>query len=403
MPSKQSEMSEAFVREMRIGLGVVGVLTVVFLYVAIGRLSGWYRPAPLAFEQEPKNIPVAAAPETAQRSDPVQYQQASTPPATSASPRFQPPEPVVDPVHQRSTSTEPPAIVPTIEIPDRPRSTSVPAISGSEFSAPGNEFNAPPALPKVDTSRDAMSRSTPFAPDRLQPVNSLRQPAAPTPQAVTRRSPEPPEDATDELDDLELPVVELPPELEMPQTDLPHTNLPQAELPQVERLASQLQDTQNMVQQASAVESAVDKPIETPRPMQVLVKRDESFWSVAQRVYGDGRYFHALFQANRNRIATFNDLPPGVKLLTPPIEELQERWPELCPRVSEDAEPVSTTTAAAGIHTTGEQESLFEIAGERLGQASRYLEIYELNRDLLPANVAPDAVLPAGLRLQLPD
>ena len=50
--------------------------------------------------------------------------------------------------------------------------------------------------------------------------------------------------------------------------------------------------------------------------------------------------------------------------------------------------------------TTGKQ-TLFGIARDQLNQASRYVEILELNRAVLPSNATPSMPIAAGTRLVL--
>ncbi len=119
----------------------------------------------------------------------------------------------------------------------------------------------------------------------------------------------------------------------------------------------------------------------------VVVEEGEGFWMVAQKVYGDGRFFDALYQFNRNAVKSFNDVPAGTELMTPPISELRSRWPYLCPREE--------------IRTLG-GETLFDLASEHLGQASRYVELMRLNYARLPKGVKQDTPLPADVTLELP-
>ena len=158
-------------------------------------------------------------------------------------------------------------------------------------------------------------------------------------------------------------------------TNVPSTNVPSQD-PAIEIPATR--DASQDSQQASRL----------PRKDETTVSQDgEGFWLVAQRVYGDGRYFDALFQLNKDRVNSFNELPTGTRLLTPSIEVLRERWPRLCPRPQ--------------LRTVG-GETLFEIASENLGQASQYVKLLKLNYDRLPKGVKPDTPLPADLLLELP-
>ncbi|MDB4371020.1 hypothetical protein N9Z44_02855, partial [Mariniblastus sp.] len=60
---------------------------------------------------------------------------------------------------------------------------------------------------------------------------------------------------------------------------------------------------------------------------------------------------------------------------------------------------------SAGInayYVTAKGETLFEIARQKLNQASRFAELYQLNQDTLGSDVQPDSPLRGGLKLILP-
>lgn len=68
-----------------------------------------------------------------------------------------------------------------------------------------------------------------------------------------------------------------------------------------------------------------------PRPESVMTEAGDSFWNIADRVYGDPQYYAALFEHNRNWIAYPDQIEQGFRVMTPSVEELRERFPELCP------------------------------------------------------------------------
>jgi hypothetical protein len=60
------------------------------------------------------------------------------------------------------------------------------------------------------------------------------------------------------------------------------------------------------------------------------VQAGESWWSLAEQAYGDGRLYRALFAWNRvldPRVA----LAPGTVLEIPPLPKLEAAWPKLMP------------------------------------------------------------------------
>jgi 5'-nucleotidase len=61
-----------------------------------------------------------------------------------------------------------------------------------------------------------------------------------------------------------------------------------------------------------------------------LVVTGDSWWTLAERAYGDGRLYRALYAWNRTldpRVA----LLPGTRLDIPPVERLTAAWPGLVP------------------------------------------------------------------------
>jgi len=91
------------------------------------------------------------------------------------------------------------------------------------------------------------------------------------------------------------------------------------------------------VRQAAAIDLA-EPPAEPPpaAPAGIsagggyTVQAGDSWWSLAERAYGDGRLYRALFAWNRvlePRVA----LAPGTPLEIPPLPKLAAAWPRLMP------------------------------------------------------------------------
>lgn len=135
-----------------------------------------------------------------------------------------------------------------------------------------------------------------------------------------------------------------------------------------------------------------------------IVGEKDTYWSISQRVYGTSAYFQALTEYNKNRIRDPKRLRPGMTVLTPAPEELQARYPKLI------AKGGSTPAEGAGrpgfllneagrpAYRVGEDDTLGKIAQAHLGRASRWVQIYEMNRRLIPN---PKALKP-GTVLELP-
>ena len=139
-----------------------------------------------------------------------------------------------------------------------------------------------------------------------------------------------------------------------------------------------------------------------------VVRANDNYWTISQRLYGTGAYFRALAEHNRQRIPDENRLTPGDSIAAPSTADLERSYPSLCPRsdsrTAGQERPLVSTASAHGsgprTYVVQEGDNLFNIAKYELHSASRWSEIYDLNRDLLGANV--DRLTP-GMRLTLPD
>ncbi len=134
----------------------------------------------------------------------------------------------------------------------------------------------------------------------------------------------------------------------------------------------------------------------------------DSFWTISGRLYGTGAYFKALAEHNRDKMDDEGRLQPGDLVLTPTVEQLEKSYPDLCPKPSrretlrKRASNVSTRRQyrSGRTYTVAEGDTLFDIARYELGKASRWVEVYELNRDVLGKDF--NYITP-GTKLVLPD
>lgn len=136
------------------------------------------------------------------------------------------------------------------------------------------------------------------------------------------------------------------------------------------------------------------------------VEPGDSFWKIAQKIYGDGGYFKALQAYNRVRYPKPGKLDIGDEILTPRAGELQEKYAHLCPKKRKVKPGSPTITAAASsrlrpgrMYVVEEGDTLYDIARYELGAASRWPEIYELNQGRLGRDM--DYLRP-GTKLSLP-
>ena len=132
-----------------------------------------------------------------------------------------------------------------------------------------------------------------------------------------------------------------------------------------------------------------------------VVKDGENYSKISRRVYGTTRYFSALAVFNQHRIAEPKHMRPGMVVLTPSKEILEERYPQLFadskPRVVEPAAFLLLEDGSPA-YRVGERETLSEISKRFLGRSSRWVEILRLNQ----SNVKDPNKLKPGTILALP-
>lgn len=148
-------------------------------------------------------------------------------------------------------------------------------------------------------------------------------------------------------------------------------------------------------------------PSEPPADGKYTVQPNDNLWLVSEKVYGTGGYFKALYEFNRARLPRPNQLVVGSVLMVPPVTTLEQNFPGLCPKQRKSAVVKARTLPAStggrrssdGVYVVAQGDTLFDIARYELGKASRWAEIYELNRDVLGEDF--DYLKP-GLELTMP-
>jgi len=142
-----------------------------------------------------------------------------------------------------------------------------------------------------------------------------------------------------------------------------------------------------------------------------VVQPQDNFWTISRKKYGTSRYFQALAEVNKSRIPDPARMRPGMKVSTPAAEILEERYGQFLPpgtRVQVTAaEEAAAKSAPTGFfvssdgtpkYRTTEKDTLSDIAAKHLGRSSRWIQIYEMNRDKLSS---PNQ-LKVGTELSLP-
>ena len=198
----------------------------------------------------------------------------------------------------------------------------------------------------------------------------------------------------------------LPP-LRRPQAHQPETNVK----PKLSRQTFKQQDApkppprkQTPAKTVSASSDSsghakLDSAVETKNHH--TVEEGDSLWSIAQQHYGDGQYFRALHAFNEVGSGSDDLLTSGTQIAIPDVSTLKSRWPELCPSHL-GAEVVAADASGSFELVTRPGDTLFDIARNRLGQASRYVEIIALNKNRIRPTTQSTTPLRGGIRLQLP-
>ncbi len=119
------------------------------------------------------------------------------------------------------------------------------------------------------------------------------------------------------------------------------------------------------------------------------VERGDTFSVLAEIHYGSQRHTQFLIQANPH-VQDPNRLPVGTELRIPPLNSTAK---------SPVAKQAAKRSSAPGTYTVRDGDSFYEIARVVLGDANRWPELFELNKDLVNGDAAR---LRPGQVLRLP-
>ena len=169
------------------------------------------------------------------------------------------------------------------------------------------------------------------------------------------------------------------------------------------------------------------------------VQDGDSYWTISKKVYGTAKYFQLLADHNRRTIADPQKMKAGVVIEIPPASVLQGKLKTVRRTVPTGLagriEPSGRADGAGSSHSSnsassaaesvvvsrrgmqskepsgilfnqqgyplyriGETDTLTSIASDHLGRASRWQQVYNMNRDQLQS---PDK-LQIGMLLKLP-
>ena len=79
------------------------------------------------------------------------------------------------------------------------------------------------------------------------------------------------------------------------------------------------------------------------------VQPNDNYWVISQKVYGTGAYFKALAEHNRGKVAERDKLRVGDTISTPTIAQMEQNYPDLCPKPSR-RETVRNRATLASAH-----------------------------------------------------
>lgn len=128
------------------------------------------------------------------------------------------------------------------------------------------------------------------------------------------------------------------------------------------------------------------------------VKDDDTYWTISKHAYGTARFFSSLALYNKNRIKDPRRLRKGMKVVIPDPQVLIEKYPELLQDyIPRESKPTGYFLKANGMpaYRIGERETLSEISQKHLGRASRWIQIYRMNQNVLqnPNRLKPGTVI----------
>ncbi len=153
--------------------------------------------------------------------------------------------------------------------------------------------------------------------------------------------------------------------------------------------------------------------IEPPKPKTYVVMKGDFLATIAQKFYGpvEGNRkvnVDKIFAANKSVLESPDSIYPGQKLVIPPLSVSAENTvtktldspllEEVTTIGRRHLENVSESKERGNFYTVVEDDNLWKIAAEKLGDGSRYMEIYELNKNILP----DEHTVFEGMRLRLP-
>lgn len=147
-------------------------------------------------------------------------------------------------------------------------------------------------------------------------------------------------------------------------------------------------------------------PVRRPQMKTYIVQDGDRLSDIAKKFYGEKEgnrlvNINRIFEANRKFLKSADDIFIGQKLVIPPLPastSTQAGTGIVSNPMFEQVPSVGGRTEPGQWYVVKEDDSLWKIAAEQLGNGSRYTEISKLN-----ANILKDAdKVDPGMRLRLP-
>ncbi|MCA9081092.1 MAG: LysM peptidoglycan-binding domain-containing protein [Planctomycetaceae bacterium] len=130
------------------------------------------------------------------------------------------------------------------------------------------------------------------------------------------------------------------------------------------------------------------------------VQSGDNYWTISRHFYGSARYFAALAEYNRHRIPDPQKMRPGMIVLGPDASLLHQKYPKLTgpdPKhpVVEPPSGFFVDQHGQPAFRVGKGDTLSTIAQTHLGRVSRWIQIYQLNKQVItdPNNLKLGTIL----------
>lgn len=166
--------------------------------------------------------------------------------------------------------------------------------------------------------------------------------------------------------------------------------------------------TQSQSEQAAFFQEAPNKPQAPEGHVTIYeVQPGDSYWRISRLKYGTIKYFAAIAEYNKQRIPNPKHLRPGMKVMLPEAEVLEQTYPKFFHNSGAGVTSKQQETLPQGFffdrngtpkYRIGSDDTLTDIAKNHLGRTTRWTQIFEMNRNVLQS---PDR-LKIGTVITLP-